>query len=51
MKKILIIGNSGSGKSWLSKQLSRKLQLQEALLRNSVREQNCLQLIDSYATR
>ena len=29
MKKILIFGNSGSGKSWLSKQVSQKLQIQE----------------------
>ncbi len=38
MKKILIIGNSGSGKSWLSKQLSRKLQLQEVNLDSIVWE-------------
>ncbi|KLV03427.1 ATPase AAA [Photobacterium aquae] len=38
MKKILIIGNSGSGKSWLSEQLSRKLQLQEVNLDSIVWE-------------
>ncbi|MDE1301877.1 AAA family ATPase, partial [Vibrio aestuarianus] len=38
MKKILIIGNSGSGKSWLSKQLSCKLQLQEVNLDSIVWE-------------
>ncbi|MCG6220788.1 hypothetical protein [Vibrio diabolicus] len=38
MKKILIIGNSGSGKSWLSNQLSRKLQLQEVNLDSIVWE-------------
>ncbi|PKH06492.1 AAA family ATPase [Moritella sp. Urea-trap-13] len=32
MKKVLIIGNSGSGKSWLSGQLSQKLQLKEVNL-------------------
>ncbi|MEZ9437633.1 P-loop NTPase family protein [Vibrio atlanticus] len=38
MKKIIIIGNSGSGKSWLSKQLSQKLQLQEVNLDSVVWE-------------
>ena len=38
MKKILIIGNSGSGKSWLSDLLSRKLQLQEVNLDSIVWE-------------
>lgn len=38
MKKILIIGNSGSGKSWLSERLSRKLELQEVNLDSIVWE-------------
>ncbi|USH04256.1 AAA family ATPase [Grimontia kaedaensis] len=38
MQKILIIGNSGSGKTWLSKQLSQKLQLQEVNLDSIVWE-------------
>ncbi|KOE79422.1 hypothetical protein ACS91_26715, partial [Vibrio parahaemolyticus] len=38
IKKILIICNSGSGKMWLSKQLSRKLQLQEVNLDSIVWE-------------
>ncbi len=32
----------------LNKQMQEKFEFLEALLRNSVREQNCLQLIDSY---
>ena len=38
MNKILIIGNSGSGKSWLSEQLSRKLELEEINLDSIVWE-------------
>ncbi|ENM5787998.1 AAA family ATPase [Vibrio metoecus] len=38
MNKILIVGNSGSGKSWLSAQLSRKLQLHEVNLDSIVWE-------------
>lgn len=38
MNKILIIGNSGSGKSWLSEQLSRKLELEEINLDSMVWE-------------
>ncbi|MEI2565239.1 AAA family ATPase [Vibrio metoecus] len=38
MKKILIIGNSGSGKSWLSSQLSQKLKLPEINLDSIVWE-------------
>ncbi|WP_234782732.1 AAA family ATPase, partial [Vibrio anguillarum] len=38
MKKILIIGNSGSGKSWLSGQLSKRLRLKEVHLDSVVWE-------------